>query len=103
MIAHNLLVRLSINYLAHTYILTIWMCGGLVVRVSASRSPIPGSNLGLGPPTVCSEGWQITMYYCKNKVLKNTRPWWAVKKKNIYTLYSINADTICTLLFCVPR
>ena len=25
-------------------------CGGLVVSVSASRSPIPGSNFGLGPP-----------------------------------------------------
>ena len=25
-------------------------CGGLVVRVPASRSPVPGSNLVPGPP-----------------------------------------------------
>ena len=25
-------------------------CGGLVVRVHASRSPVPGSILGPGPP-----------------------------------------------------
>ena len=25
-------------------------CGGLVVRVLSSRSPVPGSNLGPGPP-----------------------------------------------------
>ena len=31
-------------------IIRIRRCGGLVVRVSASRSPVLGSNLGLGPP-----------------------------------------------------
>ena len=38
-------------------------CGGLVVRVSASRSPVPGSILGPGGglPTVWSEGRQITL------------------------------------------
>ena len=37
-------------------------CGGLVVRVPASRSPVPGSNLGPWLPTVWSGGRQITLY-----------------------------------------
>ena len=28
----------------------LWRCGGLVVRVLDSRSPVPGSFLGPGPP-----------------------------------------------------
>ena len=36
-------------------------CGGLVVRVFSSRSPVPGSNLGPGLPTVWSEGRQSTL------------------------------------------
>ena len=57
-------------------------CGGLVVRVPASKSPVPGANLGPGPPHIVVCGPQLTLY-CKtviNKVL-NPRSRWAV---NLY-------------------
>ena len=37
-------------------------CGGLVVRVPASKSPVPGSNLGPGPPHCVVCGPQLTLY-----------------------------------------
>ena len=46
-------------------------CGGLVVSVPASRSPVPGSNLGPGPPQSAVRGAaELTvMLYCTNTVL----------------------------------
>ena len=39
------------------------MCGGPVFSVSASRSPVPGSILGPGPPPITgwSEGRQMAL------------------------------------------
>ena len=48
----------------------IWRCGSLLVRVPATRSPVPGSYLGPGGfPTVFSERRQITLLYGINNVL----------------------------------
>ena len=54
-------------------IILIRRCGGLVVRVSASGSPVPGSNLG-------PRGGSDYTVILKNKVLKTPSPWWAVNK-----------------------
>ena len=52
-------------------------CGGLVVRVSASRLPVPGSILGPGPPhsVVCGAADHTVIPF---KQILNPRPWWAV-------------------------
>ena len=43
-------------------------CGGLVVGVSASRSPVLGSNLGLGPPHSLVWGAEDHTVNCTNKL-----------------------------------
>ena len=51
-----------------------WWCGGLVVSVGASRSPIPGSKLGPGPPHRAVRGAAnraVMCEYCANKVIKH--------------------------------
>ena len=56
------LCKKKLNYqLVHGGVVDSRRCGGLVVRVLASRSPVPGSNLGPGPRHVWSEGRQITL------------------------------------------
>ena len=52
-------------------------CGGLVIRVSASRLPVPGSILGPGPPhsVVCGAADHTVIPF---KQILNPRPWWAV-------------------------
>ena len=56
------------------------MCDDLVDRVPAFKSPIPGSNLGLGGlPT----GRQIGLGILYNiKFKKNSKPWGAGKKNS---------------------
>ena len=82
------------------YILTYSevVCGGLVVRVSAStycRSPVPGSNLGPGPPhsAVLGAADRIVKY-CINNVLKALGIGEYVKGKSQLLLRGIR--TYCT-------